>query len=95
MIKHRYLLTIHRIAMSVLFFIGIYIIIHLIVASIRAFSRAKKFRYYYLSRGVMPFPRSLARRILHAQTFLYAIVITGLLILLAIITNLEPVYEGP
>ncbi|MDH3708738.1 MAG: hypothetical protein OER04_02555 [Cyclobacteriaceae bacterium] len=73
--------------MNVLFFVGIYIIIHLIVASLRAFSRARKYRYYYLSRGVMPFPRSLARRILHGQTFLYAVVITGLLVLVAIIAS--------
>ncbi len=69
---------------------GIYLVAHVAVTCFRAFQRAQKYRYYYLSKGVLPFPRSFVKRVLHVDTFIYAALVSvSLLLLIRVVTYVE------
>ncbi len=58
-----------------LLYLGLYLFVHLGTTTFRAIQRANKYHYYYLSKGVMPFPRCFAKRLLDTNTFLYSIIL--------------------
>ena len=68
-------------------FLGLYLLIHLGTTIIRASYRAHKYHYYYLSKGVMAFPRCFMKRIVDLHTFLYSGLVGFGIILLSFIVQ--------
>jgi len=77
-----------------LFYVALYFVIHLGTTAFRAFQRANKYYYYYLAKGLMPFPRSFAKRFLDGHTFLYALLISlGLFALMLIVQFIDQITQ--
>lgn len=62
--------------MSVVAVLLFYMVMHMLIACFRAIARAKKYHNYYLSKGVIAFPRCFKKRIFHKLTFFYAFLST-------------------
>ena len=71
-------------------FLALYVLIHLGTTVIRASYRAHKYHHYYLSKGVMAFPRCFKKRIVDLHTFLYSIVVAlGLFLLISLVQFID------